>query len=66
MTGRGRPVAETIEEATFLLSCGESPEQVAYILGVKPQSVARTARRGGDTELALIFEALRKTWSEFA
>jgi hypothetical protein len=40
-TGRSR--AETIEEARFLLSCGESPAQVAAALGLALDSLTKAA-----------------------
>lgn len=54
-----RPSAVTAEEASFLLWLGESPEQVAIILGVSIDSVARACYVAGDHETGAAFDRIR-------
>jgi len=64
---RGRPITETAEEASFLLSCGESPEQVLSILGMSAYAASKACGRAGYSELATLFESVaKKKWSEYA
>lgn len=64
---RGRPVAVTAEEAAFLLSCGESPEQVLKMLGMGASAVAKACSKVGDLETARRFGQIgKKKWEECA
>jgi hypothetical protein len=51
---------ELLEDIAFLLEGGESPEQVAALVGRKPATIAKLAERYGDRDIANTFGALGK------
>lgn len=55
MNPNGRPKATYLEDAQDLLNYGETPLLIAHRLGIKPESIARTAYRYGMKELAQTF-----------
>jgi hypothetical protein len=62
----GRPRAIVAEEATFLISCGESAEQVLKALGMSAGAVAKACRLNAEAEVAVVFEQLsKKKWKEY-
>jgi hypothetical protein len=58
---QGRASAdEVLEDVEFLLDGGESPQQIAVIIGRKPGTIAKLAERNGNREIANIFGSLDK------
>ncbi|WP_431796496.1 helix-turn-helix domain-containing protein [Microbacterium enclense] len=51
---------ELLEDIAFLLDGGESPEQVALLVGRKPSTIAKLAQRNGEREIANAFGSLEK------
>lgn len=58
---QGRATAdEVLDDVEFLLEGGESPQQVAVIVGRKVGTLAKLAERNGRRELANVFGAIDK------
>lgn len=58
---QGRATAdEVLDDVEFLLDAGESPEQVAAIVGRKLGALTKLAERNGRRELANVFNAIEK------
>lgn len=56
---QGRATAdEVLDDVEFLLDAGESPVQVAVILGRKPSALAKLAYRNGRADVANVFDAV--------
>lgn len=51
---------ELLEDVAFLLEGGESPEQIASLVGRKAGAIAKLAERHGDRDIANAFNALDK------
>jgi hypothetical protein len=61
VVSQGRATAEEVlDDVEFLLDAGESPEQVATIIGRKVPALAKLAERNGRRELANMFGSLDK------
>ena len=54
------PRETILDEAEFMLSCGESPHAIARLFGIQEGSVSRALYRAGRRDLAVIFEAARR------
>lgn len=54
-----RPYTETVEEATFLLSLGESVDQIARTLNMSHAAIARAMRKAGVDDVTVDLFAKR-------